>query len=174
MKTTEPLSHLKYLASRTGASALLVLFIQPIILGCSMPEDTTPQAVSRSDPEMIERRRALLDRKALEQVPDPTGPITGEVPPDVMETVMLALEKLTGAMRTEFKIIRAEETIWPNGALGCPLPGINYTQATMPGFHIVLEHKGLKYDYRADGKRYLLLCQPRGPEFRPSTQAPTS
>ena len=38
---------------------------------------------------------------------------------------------------------------WPNGAMGCPKPGMAYTQALIPGYRIVLEAEGRTYHYHA-------------------------
>ena len=87
---------------------------------------------------------------------------------------MQALEQLTGGERSSFEVVRAEETIWPDGALGCPRPGMVYTQAAVPGYHIVLEHDGREYDYRAGGTRYLMLCLEPGAQSPSGTTAPSS
>lgn len=40
------------------------------------------------------------------------------------------------------------ETItWPNGAMGCPKGGMNYTQALTKGYRVVLETNGRQYFY---------------------------
>ena len=109
----------------------------------------------------------------LERVPGPAKPATGEVPADVMTTVMSALEQLTGAERSNFAVRTAREMVWPNGALGCPQPGMVYTQATIRGYWIVLEHEGRRYDYRTGKARYLMLCLEPGLPIPSRTPAPT-
>jgi hypothetical protein len=36
-------------------------------------------------------------------------------------------------------VVQAEAVTWPDGALGCPEPGIVYTQALVPGYWVVVE-----------------------------------
>ena len=44
--------------------------------------------------------------------------------------------------------IASVETItWPDGAMGCPKAGMNYTQALVEGYRVVLEANGRKYSY---------------------------
>ena len=39
------------------------------------------------------------------------------------------------------------EVEWPNGSLGCPQPGMLYTQALVPGYRVILRHNGVDYAY---------------------------
>ena len=162
---------------------LFVLLFQLPLVACSATseierlESTDPveeSRMSRTDPEMLERRQEMLQRKALEKIPTTPDTVVGEVPKKVMDTVMQALEQLTGGEQSSFEVVRAEETIWPDGALGCPQPGMVYTQAAVPGYHIVLEHDGREYDYRAGGTRYLMLCLEPGVRSPSGTTAPSS
>ncbi len=156
---------------------LLISLFQVLLLACSAPATTVPvekASASRTDPEMLEQRRELLQRQLPERIPAPAATVTGEVPEKVMDSAIRALEKLTGAERSAFKVVMGEETIWPDGALGCPQPGMVYTQATVPGYHVVLEHDGREYDYRAGGTRYLMLCLEPGLRTPSGKTAPTS
>ncbi len=160
-----------------SSHVLLIPLFQILLLACSAPVTTAPledASANRTDPEMLERRRELLRRRFPERAPAPAATVTGEVPQVVMDRAMRALEKLTGAERSAFKLVTAEETIWPDWALGCPLPGMVYTQATVPGYHVVLEHAGREYDYRAGGTQYLMLCLEPGLRIPSGKTAPTS
>ena len=54
------------------------------------------------------------------------------------------------------RLLRAEQAVGIDGSLGCTHPGVFYTQATVDGFWVVLEHGGSASDYRgrADGLRF--------------------
>jgi hypothetical protein len=156
---------------------LIIGFLSSLMVACSDETESTDAAVSaRNDPEMLERRSAQLERKFPERAPQPgqesTQAITGEVPRDVLDTVLLALEKLTGGQRSDFETITAEEVMWPDGALGCPQPGMIYTQATITGYHIVMRHNGREYDYRSGGESYLMLCLEPNRQIPSGTAAP--
>ena len=56
------------------------------------------------------------------------------------------------------KIVRVEEVTWPNAGLGCPEPGMAYTQALVPGQFIQLEVDGMTYNYHSGGQRAPFLC----------------
>jgi len=100
-------------------------------------------------------------RKALpERVPEPDrAPVTGEVPEAVLEVLRDDLVKRVGARRSAVKVVRAEEVVFSDGSLGCAQPGQMYTQATVPGYRVVLEHEGKEYDYRAARSGFFVLCE---------------
>ena len=52
-----------------------------------------------------------------------------------------------------------EEVTWRDGSIGCPEPGMNYTQALVPGIRVVLELDGRRYEYHAGGGRSIFLCE---------------
>lgn len=46
------------------------------------------------------------------------------------------------------ELVSAHAVTWNNGALGCPSPGVSYTQAIVDGMRVVVEVDGTTYDYR--------------------------
>ena len=89
--------------------------------------------------------------KVIEPVPveDASPPIVGEAPTALMDAIKTDLATHTGADPSSFAVIRSESVVWNDGSLGCPQPGVMYTQAIVPGYWIVLDHDGTAYDYRA-------------------------
>jgi hypothetical protein len=112
---------------------------------------------------------APVPRKPLpDRVPETEGaPPTGEVPEKVLETLRADLARRTGARPEAMKVVRAEEVVFDDGSLGCGRPGQAYTQATVPGYRVVLSLDGKEYDYRAARQGSFVLCDrgppPRGP-----------
>ena len=154
---------------------LMIALLPCALLAYSKPDNTDAieDAVRvRTDSEMLERRRELLQRHSPDPAPPPVEAIIGEVPAQVLTTALMALEKLTGAARSDFETVKAEEIIWPDGALGCPQPGMTYTTAPVPGYHIVLQHNARQYDYRAGGILFLLLCLEPNEQIPSGTTAP--
>ena len=58
-------------------------------------------------------------------------------------------------------VISAEAVTFPDGSLGCPQPGMVYTQALVDGYKIVAEAGGKTYDYRGTGSTFRLCSRPR-------------
>jgi hypothetical protein len=95
-----------------------------------------------------------------ERVEPPTEPaVTGEVPADLIEVLVIDLLERTGTGRNDMTLVRAEEVIWPDGSLGCPRPDTTYPQAPVEGFRVVMEVAGLAYDYRVTRNGSFFLCQ---------------
>jgi hypothetical protein len=67
----------------------------------------------------------------------------------------------SGADPSVVRLIRDEAVIWSDGSLGCPLLGEFYTQALVPGYWIVFDVAGRKFDYRSDGRGRFRLCESR-------------
>jgi hypothetical protein len=47
---------------------------------------------------------------------------------------------------------------WPDGSLGCPQPGVNYTMALVPGYRIRVRAGERVLDYHASQRGYFVLC----------------
>jgi len=90
------------------------------------------------------------------QVPggSPSGNIA--LPTAVIEAVVADVAKLAGVPADQVKVISAEAVTFPDGSLGCPQPGMAYTQALVDGFKIIAEAGGKTYDYRGTGSTFRL------------------
>ena len=62
--------------------------------------------------------------------------------------------------RAGIKVLRAEHVTWSDGSLGCPAPGMQYTQALVPGYRVLLRAGGEMLDYHASANGHLALCPP--------------
>jgi hypothetical protein len=89
------------------------------------------------------------------------GPIapTGEpatVSPARWDAIVadLASRGVTGTPQLE----SAHAVTWNNGALGCPSPGMVYTQALVDGMRVIVPVDGPTYDYRFGTSDAPKLC----------------
>jgi hypothetical protein len=64
----------------------------------------------------------------------------------------------TGLAGTDLVVERAEAVTWSDGSLGCPRPGVMYTQALVPGYRIVIRAGGQELSYHANRKGYWTYC----------------
>jgi hypothetical protein len=62
-------------------------------------------------------------------------------------------------------VIRDQAVTWSDGSLGCPQPGVFYTQALVPGYWVVLQVGDQEYDYRASERGHFVLCEGGGLPF---------
>jgi hypothetical protein len=89
-----------------------------------------------------------------------TSPVKGEVPQGILESILKEAAALAKVDRREIKIVRAESVIWSDGSLGCPEPGMMYTQMLVNGYWVVIEAAGKTYDYRVGSGGSFRLCPP--------------
>jgi hypothetical protein len=116
-------------------------------------------------PDRIDNMAKTPERVPLtESIP----PVAGEVPTELLDTIFKDLEGRTGIERRDFNVIQAQFIVWNDGSLGCPHPGILYTQALVDGYWVILEADGVKYDYRASGSGYFFLCEDGFPPVSPA------
>lgn len=57
------------------------------------------------------------------------------------------------------ELLKFEDVIWPDGGLGCPQPGMAYTQVLVEGYRMLLQYDGQVYAYHGGGGRPPFLCQ---------------
>jgi hypothetical protein len=77
----------------------------------------------------------------------------------------------------DVSIIEIEFRDFSDSSLGCPQPGMMYTQVITPGYRVILEAGGIEYDYRLSRRGSYRLCENPGaiPDVRtPTTVIPTS
>jgi len=89
-------------------------------------------------------------------------PVTGEAPAKLLEDIRADLAERTQASREEMVVMRDQAVTWRDGSLGCPQPGMMYTQALVPGYWVVLQVGEKEYDYRASESGHFVLCEGRG------------
>ncbi|MFT4220692.1 MAG: hypothetical protein QM611_09265 [Microbacterium sp.] len=59
----------------------------------------------------------------------------------------------------EPQLVSAEAVTFANGALGCPKPGVAYTQQVVEGMRVVVRAGGASYDYRFGRGDKPVLCE---------------
>lgn len=78
-----------------------------------------------------------------------------------VDAAIALLAEQLGVPADEISVALAEQITWNDGALGCPEPGMSYTQALVPGYRILLEVGGDTYAvHGADGGDPFLCDEP--------------
>ena len=98
--------------------------------------------------------------------PQPTqGTPEASLPNETRSVVQLAKEDLARRLElsvSEISLISVEAVDWPDTSLGCPEPGMAYAQVITPGFRVVLEAGGQRYEYQTDQGQLVVLCDEEG------------
>jgi hypothetical protein len=115
---------------------------EPAAAPVTQPEETQPE---ETQPEETQPDVTQPDVT----VPEPTQP-DGTQPDEQPAAVAAAIADLverTGRSESEIEVARFESVTWSDGSIGCPEPGMSYTQALVPGFRIELVVDATSYWY---------------------------
>jgi hypothetical protein len=64
-----------------------------------------------------------------------------------------------GVGKDQLHVDKAEARQWPDSSLGCPRPGMLYSQIVTPGFLIVISTtSGKQLEYHTDTGSHVVLC----------------
>lgn len=148
----------------TAVSATSLIMAAVVLqTACSaQPVGDEPPSRQADVARRTEARERLAKPLPVRQPEAKPAAMTGEVPDELLTRIIADLATRTGADPAAFEMVRSEAVTWNDGSLGCPRPGVAYTQALVPGYWVVLSHEGLEYDYRASARGYFLLCESGG------------
>ncbi len=79
-----------------------------------------------------------------ESIPQPTSP------PPALHLAQLALGQQLGLEPAAISIVSAEPVEWPDACLGIHAPGKLCAQIVVPGYLVILEAAGQRYEYRTN------------------------
>ncbi len=84
--------------------------------------------------------------------------VLGEGVPQAVKGAMADLAAYLGVSSDVIDWVSHEEVVWSDGSLGCPQPGMVYTQAIVNGSLSVFEVDGVRYEYHGATGRPPFLC----------------
>jgi hypothetical protein len=128
----------------------------------SPPAAPTPVPAGSGEPQPSGREIRLTPVQPVLPEPVPTvavGPVTGEVPQQLLDAILADAAARSALEPEAFTVVRAESVTWNDGSLGCPRPGMMYTQGPVHGYWVVLQHGDQTFDYRAGESGFFFLCE---------------
>ncbi|WP_413451497.1 hypothetical protein AA0Y32_15890 [Georgenia phoenicis] len=75
-----------------------------------------------------------------------------------VEAAVADLAAHLGIEAADVTVVSHEDVTWPDGSLGCPTPGMSYTQAQVPGSRLVLAAQGREFSYHAGSSGDFARC----------------
>ena len=138
-------------------ACVLLVVLAAVAAGCS-------SGAGASSPPGSLPTRPSVSPDLPPTVPPSDAPVIGEIPEATLQAIrqQLAID-VPGVDLASATVVRAEAVEWSDGSLGCPEPGMLYTQAITPGYHVVISVDGVEYDYRATEAGQVRLCEDPGP-----------
>lgn len=131
--------------------------------GISPPASVMPaQPVPATEPAEAPKRtftviETLVPAETVIEVTEPTpanpyvARLVQQAQQDLAKRLSIAIESI--------EVLSFEDMVWPDGGLGCPQPGMAYTQVMVEGYRIVLQYQGQVYAYHGGGSGPPFLCQ---------------
>jgi hypothetical protein len=131
----------------------------PVEAGVSLGSTTGPNAESAStslpgspaqgDTEMTPSQQISTDA-GLQQLIDKT---------------IADLAQELSIPASQIKFMEARKITWPDASLGCPKPGMVYSQVLTPGYVIQLQADNRVYEYHTDADQLIVFCREYPIEF---------
>ena len=81
------------------------------------------------------------------------------LPASITDPIVADAAARLGVDPTAVTIVDAHAETWSDGALGCPEPGMLYTQALVDGYQVIVEANSTRLDYRGSGPGQFRLCE---------------
>lgn len=115
---------------------------------------------SRTDSQVPTRAASLPSRV-------PASPVASVLPgslanPDPQPAVEAATRDAAvhlGVSAADLQVDQVDARQWGDSSLGCPRPGLMYSQIVTPGFVIVISGAGKRLEYHTDARARVVLCQ---------------
>lgn len=93
----------------------------------------------------------LLSPQASREAPAaPTAtatPVPPDVPPEVADLAIQDLVRRSGIGASALRVVSAEAVQWPDACLGTAVPGQLCAQVITPGYRLILEAQGTRFQY---------------------------
>jgi hypothetical protein len=139
--------HTRYVLLFLIASILLAVGCAPV---SGEPAATLPATTPATEENMDQT-----------ETPDGSAPqlSSGETPQGLFDAVVDDMLARSGAERSAVEVVKSEAVEWSDGSLGCPQPDMMYTQAIVPGYHVILALGEATYDYRLSDRGTFFLCE---------------
>src|SRR5262245_50114547 len=139
------------------ARFLAMLTFAALAAACASGEEK--RATPRAPPVRI-------PAPALNGQPEGQPVSTTAIPAELRRAVVADAAKRFKVAESAVVLARAEQVTWSDGALGCPEPGMMYTQALVPGFRVVAKTTAGEMLYHTDSLGTLRTCRVQeGPEL---------
>ena len=138
---------------------------------CGDPVDSPP--VASSEPVVGTAPVPRPAPAAVDMTSDSTSATTGDrlTPQQQIAHSQADLANRLGLDPADISVVSSGAVTWRSGALGCPKPDMNYTQALVPGFQIILQAGQARYHYHAAAGRPPFYC-PAAQTESPSPSGP--
>ena len=135
------------------------------------PTVTQPTALPTIEPTVAVIEMPTAPVTTPYPAPNSSYPAPGQPTPEptseINEATMKAMSELARQKLAEeleisvdqIKVVTADPTYWSDTSLGCPQPGMTYSQIVTPGYRVTLVVGNTLYTYHTDTKQTVVRCE---------------
>jgi hypothetical protein len=102
---------------------------------------------------------ATTDRPSAAPIAPTPAPSGGALPADLAAAITADAATVLGVDPTTISITSVEPMTWNDGSLGCPKPGVMYTQVVTEGYKVIVESGDQQLDYRVGQDGEFKVCE---------------
>lgn len=149
---------------------LFVLLAALVLSGCGAGQTSQSVVLAPTNTITPLSTEEVYNNNAQENPIELNKTPTAEVPsnpPPVDKFINLTKNDLAKRLQIDtdkVELVKSEEVLWPDAALGCPAPGKVYAQGKVPGFQIQLKASESEYIYHTDWTGQFVLCPIANPD----------
>lgn len=149
-----------------------------LLAGCSQVADAnapeTPVHLSAETAAIPETQIIPTMSRQDDDMPrDPSVPIpsVSDLQP-LIEQARADLAQRLSIPASRINTMEARGVFWSDASLGCPQPDTTYTQVLTPGYLILLESDGNKFEYHANLHDHVFYCEKPTPPILETPASP--
>lgn len=149
---------------RTWAVTIIMVAWLMLLMACGAAVVPTPSSTETPVPSTSAPLLTATPTTPAEPTPARGLPTPGQVqaPAEVLESVRAAAATVAEVQKDRVVIVEATPTEFPSTALGCPDPGKMYAEVIVPGYVVIAEAGGERYQFHtdADGSQVIRCGEP--------------
>lgn len=140
----------------------LLILLSVVLAGCqinTLEEHTVTPATSISPKPLSTHSSQLPPHGDVTPMPSYGPPYSAPNLQTLIETAKKDLAQRLSIPISQIIVIDARDVTWSNSSLGCPQPGMLYTEVLTPGHLILLNANGQNYEYHAGKNSDAFYCE---------------
>jgi hypothetical protein len=142
-----------------------VISLALCLAGCSHAGENAPLPEKIAPPSRIPHEVPVVAQ------PPGTPVAVASLPRSVRRAVVADAARRFEVAQSEVVLSSAEQVTWSDGSLGCPQPGMSYTQTLVPGYRLVATTPAGRFLYHTDTRGQAVTCAQPPPRKSPANQA---
>ena len=110
-------------------------------------------------PDAIDEALMLDEPASAPVTPGAASPVAGSIPvPQEIAPMITAIAEDLDVPANSIQVVTVEPRDWPDSSLGCPQPDMLYAQVITPGYLILVEVSGDRFEYHTDERGNIVRC----------------